>query len=217
MSGISAGFIYYETPAINDIVPAAEKGTKSEFTPVVHLSGTPNADGTPNTFACLNDANCDISYSISHTPQVLSVYPSTVYSGQDICFEVFTDDTKDGGSVLTNLKIGDYSADIDTYQEDNLAKESKYYGYYHQCALAGGNKAASSSNINLLSSTGKYHVSDFAKSFDGISSYTVRSIPKITAISHQSLNTATGSIISITGEGFSSIASENSVDVGGNT
>lgn len=91
-----------------------------------------------------------------------------------------------------------------------------YHEYYHQCGIAGGNRATSSSDINLLSATGKYHISEFAKSFDGTNSYTIRNIPKVTAVSHHELSTATGSIITISGEGFSPITSENTVDVGGN-
>ncbi|CAI2373695.1 unnamed protein product [Moneuplotes crassus] len=214
-SSIQSGFIYYETPHINKILPSNLQSTLSSYTSVVHLKDS-GVGSAQRNFACDIDADCDIKYSINYTPQILRVYPSTVYSGQDICFEVFTDKTTESSrDGVIDLKIGDYHADVETYDEYNSEKESTYHNY-HQCGIAGGNKAKSSYEVHLIGDTGEYLVSDFAKSFDGTNAYTVRSVPKIESIYPNTLNPVNGTIINIRGEGFSPLSSENIVDVQGN-
>ena len=146
----------------------------------------------------------------------MAIYPSTVYRNQPICFEVFTDQVSDlGVDVITSVKIGGNTADLVTHSyenEEDLSKTSSY----QQCAMAGSNIASFSQDITLMSRYGKYKISEFAKSFDGTNSYLVKTVPRINGISHDTINTIDGSIITISGEGFSSTPSENVVSIGGN-
>ena len=214
-SSIGAGFIYYETPHVDQILPSSVRGTVSSYTSTVHVSDS-GTGANQRHYGCQAAAHCKVEHDISYTPQILRIYPSTIYSGQDICFQVFTDKVTNGNrDGVTDLKIGEYNADIDTYDSDNSAAESNS-NYYQQCGIAGGNKAKVSNEVHLIGDTGEYHVSEFAKSFDGTNEYVVMSAPKVTSITPQVMNPVSGTIVSIKGEGFSSVTTENVVDVQGN-
>jgi len=48
----------------------------------------------------------------------------------DICFNVFTDLASSGGKqVLKTAKIGEYTVELDTYSEENLASISTWNNY----------------------------------------------------------------------------------------
>lgn len=139
---------------------------------------------------------------MKHTPQVLKIYPSTVYSGQDLCFEVTTDQASGYGEPFKSVKVGGEAANLEPYAEIYNSKNVDWLHSYHQCAIASPGEAKPDVDVTLTATAGKYAISDFAKSFDGTSTYTVRRVPKITEVSHSQVNTKTGSIITITGEGF---------------
>ena len=214
LSNTHAGFLYYETPALNDILVSSQQDAFTTYDPTLHVKGPVQTSGAQHTYACDTTSSCEVNYRMKYTPTVNRIYPSTVYSGQDVCFNVFTDQVSEQGSVLRDAKIGTYSVDTETYVEENAEEVSTHYDY-ELCVIAGGN-IAGDYDLKLVSDLGKYLVSDFAKSYDGTTEYTIRSVPKIDAVSHHDINTQSGSIITITGEGFALEESGNTVTVGGN-
>jgi hypothetical protein len=156
-----------------------------------------------------------VVFDIAYTPQVNRVYPSVVYSGHDICFDVFTDASSNGGrSILKKdlSKIGDYSIDLSTYETENEEAISNW-NTYQICGTAGGNIAAKSSDLTLTAQVGKYLITDFAYSYDGSETYLVRSVPKVNSVSSNTLYKAAGSVLTISGEGFDPTIENNSVKV----
>ena len=169
--------------------------------------------GVSDIFACDTASRCTVTYGIAYTPQVHRIYPSTVYAGQDICFNVFTDyAAANDRSLYLSAAIGEYSMEFDTYDDNNVAEKSTWDDY-QICGTAGGNEAKASNDLTIISGTGKYLVTDFAKSYDGTNEYVIRTIPSVTEVSASTLYKAPGGILTIKGEGFDVTSSNNEVKV----
>lgn len=210
LSNPDKGIIQYVIPSLEDIVGSSAASTISSLTPELSMIGQNLA-----YYACSNSSNCQVKYDLKYTPQIYSIYPSTVYAGQDICAEVFTDQaTYAMTSYNVSGSIGKYSINFEDYVNDNQAATNTYT-YYQVCGKAGGNIATDSSDLTLTSWVGDYWNTDFSKSFDGDSEYTVRSIPSVNSVSTNTLYQASGAIITVKGDGFSPFATENTVTVDG--
>ena len=57
LSSMSSGFIYYETPHLDDILPDSQKGTKSLHQAVVKMKGPADEQGNPTSFRCDSDSH----------------------------------------------------------------------------------------------------------------------------------------------------------------
>ena len=211
LSNIERGWIYYELPSLVELLGSALGSALSEYDPNLFAVAT---DGTQ--YACPASSGsslCQIDYSLLYTPQIFNIYPSTVYPGQDICVEVFSDRaTSVDAPYNTTGSIGDYVIDFTEYADDNNGWDNTYTTY-QLCGTAGGNEATDSSELTIKSWVGDYLVTDFAKSYDGTSAFEVRSVPSVDSISHSTLYNAPGSIITIIGDGFSSTMASNEVTV----
>jgi hypothetical protein len=143
----------------------------------------------------------------------MRIYPSTVFAGQDICFNVFSDYSFDGSrEQYLSAKIGEYTMEFDTYDEQNVAAHSTWSNY-QICGTAGGGLAKSSNDLTIIGATGKYLVHDLAKSYDGTNEYVVRTIPSISEVSSNSFYKAPGAIVTIKGDGFDQDPTKNTVTV----
>lgn len=115
LSNIAKGKLTY-------LLPSMEELLGSELTEQGIFEGILSVQGSDYLLQCLNNADCKITYHMAYTPIVHSIYPSTVYSGQKICFDVFTDLATNGGNkALLSGKIGDFSIDHESYSEENDA------------------------------------------------------------------------------------------------
>ena len=150
---------------------------------------------------------------MAYTPSVHSIYPSTVYPGQEICFDVFTDLATNGGNkALVSGTIGNYNIDHQIYSWKNTQSVSNKNNY-QLCANVGDVTPQADNPLTMTAQLGKYLISDFAYSYDASSKYLVRTIPKIDLLQTNTLFKAEGSIISIRGEGFYPDISKNEVTV----
>lgn len=84
LSDISRGIVYYEIPSLSTLVGLADSLQIAYYDPVVSALGPYNSDGTRTVYKCASASDCKVIYDISYTPQVNRIYPSTVYSGQDL-------------------------------------------------------------------------------------------------------------------------------------
>ena len=208
-SSIQQGFIYYETPAISQIVSSSQLTTLSSHTAVVNLKDS-GVGSAQRNFACDTDANCDVKYSVAYTPQIHRIYPSTVYSGQDICFEVFTDAvTNSDRDGVNKLMIGDYNADIETYDEDNAARENNLAIIHTNVELLLVQKPCLAMMLSYTETLGFTTSLTLPNPLMELQSTQSELFQKVESVYPNTLNPVDGSIISISGEGFSSIASEN--------
>lgn len=213
-SDISRGKIYYESPSIENVFGSSLASQISDVSTEVFVGG-PTSDGTTTTFACSSASQCTINYSIIRTPQINRIYPSTVFAGMDICVNVFTDYSTGSNknyAVYNKTLIGEYSMDFDEYLVNNLAAISTYNNY-QLCGIAGGGVASADNDITIIADVGKYLLTDFAYSYDGTNSYTVRTIPNVDKISSSSFYVAGGQVITITGTGFGINPEDNTVMV----
>jgi hypothetical protein len=211
-SDVSRGILYYEVPSVETLLGSEIGSQVTSLSSELFVAGT-SASGSPQILRCDTSTDCVVNYNIAYTPQILRIFPSTVYAGQDICFEVFTDYAVDGDRGLYNRStIGDFTFEFDTYDDTNQASVSTW-NTYQICGTAGGGTAALDNELTIISGAGKYLVTDWAKSFDGTSEYTVRTMPLIEETSHSELYKAAGGIITIDGQGFSDTPSEISVTV----
>lgn len=131
-SDIARGIIYYEVPSLSTLVGEADAQKTTYYDPIVSLLGPLKTDGTRAVYNCASSSDCKVIYDISYTPQVNRIYPSTVYSGQDLCFDVYTGPVSNSGrNVLKEdyCKLGDYSIELNTYADEN-AEAVSTGGYY---------------------------------------------------------------------------------------
>ena len=118
-SNIDRGRLVYTVPSINDILGNSESistATRSNFNSYVSVENPTSA------FHCDGDrSECIVNYNIAHTPIVNRVYPSTVYAGQSICFNVFTGNSNYlDGTVLSSVGIDGFKANV-TYSNPESA------------------------------------------------------------------------------------------------
>ena len=206
LSNIAKGKLTYLLPSMEELLgtQVTEQGV---------FQGILSVKGSDYLLQCLNNADCKITYSMAYTPTVHSIYPSTVYSGQQICFDVFTDLATNGGNkAFLSGKIGNYNIDHESYSEENDDNVSNKNNY-QLCANVGDVTPQADNPLTMTAQLGKYLISDFAYSYDASSKYLVRTIPKIDLLQTNTLFKAEGSIISIRGEGFYPDISKNEVTV----
>ena len=106
---------------MTDIFGTTASSTTSSFSTELFVSG-PNANGGTTTFSCDSSSACTINYDIIRTPYINAIYPSTVYSGMDICLNVFTDYSTGGSkqyAAYNKTLIGSTTANFDEYFDDN--------------------------------------------------------------------------------------------------
>jgi hypothetical protein len=211
-SNIAGGLIYYELPSLTSLLGEATGAKVTSMSSEIFVAG-PASDGTTQRYACDTSSDCTLAYDLAYTPFVNRIYPSTVYAGQDICFNVFTDSAVDGDRGLYDQShIGEYPFSFEAYDETNVASISTWNDY-QICGNASGALAALDNGLTIKSGAGEYWISEWAKSFDGTSEYLIRTIPSIDEVTHSELYKAPGGIITIKGDGFSNTPSENTVTV----
>lgn len=211
-SDISRGKIYYESPSVSDLFGSTLAGEISEVDVNVFVAG-PTSDGGTTTYSCATSSRCTIKYDVIRTPQIKRIYPSTVFSGMDICMNVFTDYSTGSNknyAVYNKTMIGDYTMNFDDYFDNNYAAISTWNDY-QICGKAGGGIAASDNEITMIADVGHYLLTDYAYSYDGTSTYTVRTIPKVDSVSLNSFYSAGGQVVTVTGEGFGITPADNTV------
>lgn len=211
-SQISSGILYYELPSLTSLLGETVGSQITSMDTEIFVAG-PASDGSTQRYTCDASSDCTLTYGLAYTPFVKRIYPSTVYAGQDICFNVFTDYAVDGDRGLYDKSyIGEYPFNFETYDDANVAAISTWNDY-QICGNASGALAALDNSLTLVSGAGEYWISEWAKSFDGTSEYLIRTIPSIKEVTHSELYKALGGIITIKGDGFSNTPSENTVTV----
>lgn len=120
------GDVYYETPSLDALLGSTLADQFSTADGELFL------EGKQVQYTCVNETNCKIHYRLTHTPQIFGIYPSTVYEGQNICFDVFSDQVTSGIDYNadadindvneyynTTGRIGQYAMSFDEYFFDN--------------------------------------------------------------------------------------------------
>lgn len=212
-SDISRGVLYYEAPSLKQLLGDSIASKTHTLSTEIYVQG-PSAGGTTSLFSCDTASACTVQYGLAYTPQVLRIYPSTVYAGQDICFNVFTDNAANGRPMYVSAKIGENTMSFEAYDERNTEVTSTWNDY-QICGTAGGGPAQENKDLTIISGTGKYLVTDLAKSYDGAKEYLIRTIPSVNGVSAHTLYKAGGGILIIKGDGFRAKVSENEVTVDG--
>ena len=211
-SDMSKGILYYEVPSVKDILGSTLGSKLSSLNTELYVQG-PLIDGNVPFFNWDQSSQCSISYSMARTPQINRVYPSVVYPTQGICFNVFTDyAASDSKNYYTSSDIGGYSLSFTKYDEDNQLVLSTWNDF-QICAQAPALPAKSSYDFSIVSQDGAYLLTNFAKSYDGTNTYTIKMIPEIISVSSNTFYNAAGGVLTITGYGFDLTPSNNVVMV----
>jgi hypothetical protein len=124
-SDISRGIIYYEAPSPTTMFGETIGPKITSMESEVFVQG-PSSTGVSELFSCETASHCKIQYGMAYTPTIMKIYPSTVYAGQDICFNVFTDYAADGRDLYISAKIGAYPMEFDTYDDNNQGVKSTW-------------------------------------------------------------------------------------------
>jgi hypothetical protein len=124
-SDISRGIIYYEAPSPKTLLGEAIGSKISSMESEVFVQG-PSSAGVSELFSCETDFHCKIKFGMPYTPQIMRIYPSTVYAGQTICFNVFTDYAADGREMYLSSKIGVHTMEFESYDYLNQPMKSTW-------------------------------------------------------------------------------------------
>jgi hypothetical protein len=101
LSSPAKGDVYYETPSLVELLGTS---LADEY---YTADGDLFMEAKSVQYTCLDSSDCRIHYRLNYTPQIFNIYPSTVYEGQNICFEVFSDSTTSGISYNSDADLGE--------------------------------------------------------------------------------------------------------------
>ena len=154
------------------------------------------------------EEDTEIDFDVETTPIINRIYPSTVYSGQRICFNVFTDKTNEEGQIIQSATIEQSNIDI------NIPSSISQTADYQICGTVGEDIMGSSdAELTVEGPTGDYVISEFAYSYDKDVKYLARTLPTVTLMQTSTLYKAGGSHFTIRGIGFSKEKENNLVTV----
>ena len=124
-SNVDRGRLVYTVPSFNEVFGSSEgisTTTRNNFNTYVSVQNL------ANSFQCDGDkSECVVSYNIAYTPIVKRVYPSTVYSGQTMCFNVFTGHSNYiDGTVLSSVSIDGFIANVTESNPSSASTTGNY-------------------------------------------------------------------------------------------
>jgi hypothetical protein len=202
LSSVARGQLHYILPALEHVYGTPGEKLQTVFKNIISVKGQ------GHIFECSNPDSCAVEYDAAFTPQVRRVFPATVYAGQDICFEVFTDQVSSGGKkVFTKAEIDGFLLDV---TDSEPVTPSTGYDYT-VCATVGETEANDNSKLEIFADVGKYSISSHALSYEENESYVVRTIPTIKLLQSNTLFKAGGARVEIKGLGFSENEADNTV------